>query len=92
MRGIAVTQTMSLDWPSLLAVVGAAGGALLLVGLGTPFAGWLGALTELLNVVSGSAGAACHLELAALALSLAMTGPGAWSIDARLFGRKRNDF
>ena len=29
--------------------------------------------------------------LAVLALSIAMLGPGAWSVDARLFGRKRFD-
>ncbi len=30
-----------------------------------------------------------HILLAAVAAGLAMPGPGAWSIDARLFGRKR---
>jgi uncharacterized membrane protein YphA (DoxX/SURF4 family) len=30
-----------------------------------------------------------HLLLAVLAISLAMLGPGAWSIDAQIFGRKR---
>jgi uncharacterized membrane protein YphA (DoxX/SURF4 family) len=29
-----------------------------------------------------------RLVLAALSLSLAMLGPGAWSLDARRFGRK----
>jgi uncharacterized membrane protein YphA (DoxX/SURF4 family) len=29
------------------------------------------------------------LVLAILGLSLAMIGPGAWSVDARLFGRKQ---
>jgi len=29
--------------------------------------------------------------LAALGVSLVMLGPGAWSVDARLFGRKRID-
>jgi putative oxidoreductase len=29
--------------------------------------------------------------LAALGAALAMVGPGAWSVDARLFGRKRID-
>jgi putative oxidoreductase len=33
-----------------------------------------------------------HLVLAAIGISLSMLGPGAWSIDARLFGRKRIDF
>jgi putative oxidoreductase len=32
-----------------------------------------------------------HIFLAMLAVSVAMLGPGAWSIDARLFGRKRFD-
>lgn len=30
-----------------------------------------------------------HIVLAAVAVSVAMLGPGAWSVDARLFGRKR---
>ncbi|MDQ1472597.1 MAG: putative oxidoreductase [Bryobacterales bacterium] len=30
-----------------------------------------------------------HILLDALGASLAMLGPGAWSVDARLFGRKR---
>jgi putative oxidoreductase len=30
-----------------------------------------------------------HMILAALGLSLSMLGPGAWSLDALLFGRKR---
>src|SRR6266481_1060352 len=36
-------------------------------------------------------GANWHLLLAALGVSLVMLGPGAWSVDARLFGRKRID-
>jgi putative oxidoreductase len=32
-----------------------------------------------------------HIFLAVLSVSVAMLGPGAWSIDARLFGRKRFD-
>jgi hypothetical protein len=30
-----------------------------------------------------------HILLAILAASVAMLGPGAWSVDSRLFGRKR---
>ena len=33
--------------------------------------------------------AGTHVFLGLLAASVAMLGPGAWSIDARLFGRKR---
>jgi uncharacterized membrane protein YphA (DoxX/SURF4 family) len=32
-----------------------------------------------------------HIFLAVVAASLAMLGPGAWSVDSRLFGRKRFD-
>lgn len=32
-----------------------------------------------------------NVFLSVLAVSVAMLGPGAWSIDARLFGRKRFD-
>jgi putative oxidoreductase len=32
-----------------------------------------------------------HIFLGVLSVGLAMLGPGAWSIDARLFGRKRFD-
>lgn len=32
-----------------------------------------------------------HVFLAIQALSITMLGPGAWSIDARLFGQKRFD-
>jgi putative oxidoreductase len=32
-----------------------------------------------------------HILLAVLTAGVAMLGPGAWSIDARLFGRKRFD-
>jgi putative oxidoreductase len=35
------------------------------------------------------AGQSSALILATLAISLAMIGPGAWSIDARLYGRKQ---
>lgn len=32
-----------------------------------------------------------HIFLAVVAVSLAMLGPGAWSLDSHLFGRKRID-
>ena len=66
-------------------------GILLLTGLWTPIAGALQALIELWVVFSPGHEAVVHLLLAAVGLSLAMLGPGAWSVDARLFGRKRID-
>jgi hypothetical protein len=71
----------------LLADAGAA--LFLLVGLWTPVAGAAIACCELWVVVSGGGEFWLHLVLAALGASLAMIGPGAWSIDALLFGRKQ---
>ena len=67
------------------------GGAalLLLVGLWTPFAGTVIAFCELWVVVSGGGEFWPPLVLATLGATLAMIGPGAWSIDALLFGRKQ---
>ena len=60
-------------------------GLLLLAGLWTPVAGTLVAAEALWNVFSSG-----HpwrwILLATLAAALALIGPGAWSIDARLFG------
>jgi uncharacterized membrane protein YphA (DoxX/SURF4 family) len=73
----------------------AAGAILLIVGLWTPVVGALIALNELwiaLAVYSSPPdGHWNHVFLAVLTAGVAMLGPGAWSIDARLFGRKRFD-
>ena len=77
--------------PSALAAefVAVCAGALLLVGLWTPVAGGLMAVTELSLAFSHSHDPWIHIILGALGAALAMLGPGAWSVDARLFGRKR---
>jgi len=64
-------------------------GILLLAGLWTPVAGALQAIIEVWILFSKGHGANLHLLLAAVGVSLVMLGPGAWSLDARLFGRKR---
>jgi len=72
-----------------------AGGAglLLLAGMYTPITGTLVAIAELWMSFSHPArDAGASLLLAALGVALAMLGPGAWSVDALLFGRKRIDF
>lgn len=66
-------------------------GIFLLVGFWTPFAGALQAIIELWIAASRASTPGIHLLLAVLGASLVMLGPGAWSIDARLFGRKRID-
>lgn len=70
-------------------------GVFLATGLWTPVMGALIAMDELwiaLSVHSSpSDGQWIHILLAVLTAGVAMLGPGAWSIDARLFGRKRFD-
>ena len=76
----------------LVAVIG---GIFLLAGLWTPLMGALVAMDELwiaLSVYSSQReGRWIHILLALLTAGVAMLGPGAWSLDARLFGRKRFD-
>jgi putative oxidoreductase len=63
-------------------------GLLLLAGLWTPVTGTLVAAGALWNAFSSG-----HpwrwIMLATLGAALALIGPGAWSIDARLFGWRR---
>lgn len=74
---------------STIHIVGAGAGILLLLGLWTPVAGTIVAVAELCIVISHPGDPRISVMLATLAVSLVMIGPGAWSIDARLFGRKQ---
>jgi uncharacterized membrane protein YphA (DoxX/SURF4 family) len=73
----------------------AAGGIFLLAGLWTPVAGALIAMVQSWIAFSVYAtprdGQWIHILLAVLTAAVAMLGPGAWSIDARRFGRQRFD-
>ena len=81
-------QTIPLE-STVLRMTGAGAGILLLVGLWTPVIGALVAGLELWIAFTVAANPLTHIMVAALAATLAMIGPGAWSVDARLFGRKR---
>jgi len=72
-------------------IFGAVAGVLILVGLWTPVAATLAAAVELWIAFSQPNNALMAVILAVLGISLAMIGPGAWSVDARLFGRKQLD-
>jgi uncharacterized membrane protein YphA (DoxX/SURF4 family) len=54
-----------------------------------PVAGALLTIVELWEAFFGSGDPLIHVVLAGLGVVLMLVGPGAWSIDARLFGRKR---
>jgi putative oxidoreductase len=64
-------------------------GALLIVGLWTPIAGTLLALSALWHAFAHAQDRWCSLVVATLGAALALLGPGMWSVDARLFGWKR---
>lgn len=66
-------------------------GSFMLVGLWTPVAGILLGIGETLRAVVANPIDIFGLVRAAIALSVAMVGPGARSIDARVFGRRRID-
>jgi putative oxidoreductase len=78
-----------------LQAIGIATAVLLLVGMLTPVSGMLAAAAKVWIAVSrfssDSGDPWVTLAQAILAAVLAMIGPGAWSIDARRFGRKHID-
>jgi putative oxidoreductase len=78
-------------WATVIGLVSVLASALVLVGLWTPYAaGMLGA-AQLSALLLGGFSLERQLLRAAMAAALVMLGPGAWSIDRRLFGRKRID-
>ena len=74
--------------PQFIAVID---GVLLVAGLWTPVAGTLKTVIELWIIFTSGDALVAHILRAMLGVSLVMLGPGAWSVDARLFGRKRID-
>jgi putative oxidoreductase len=76
-------------------VVAGLGGIVLLAGLWTPVTGAVVAIDELSVVFSQHSSQQTdlwiHILFAVVTSALAMLGPGAWSVDAFLFGRKRFD-
>ena len=79
----------------VLQIIGVGAGILVLVGLWTPVAGALAAIVKVSiafsRFFSHSGDPWIAIIQAVLGAILAMVGPGAWSVDARLFGRKRID-
>jgi putative oxidoreductase len=69
-------------------IMGGCLGILLLIGIWTPIVGAFIALIELWVVVTHVGDLWMQIVVAVLGATAAMIGPGAWSLDARLFGRK----
>ena len=69
-------------------LIGAAAGLLLMAGMWTPLAGAMVACAEAWIAFSLPGRPAIPAALAVLGVTLALIGPGEWSVDARLYGRK----
>jgi hypothetical protein len=66
-------------------------GLLLLAGLWTPIAGSLVAAIGIWLACTRAEDPLASVLFATMGAALALVGPGAWSVDARLFGWKRID-
>ena len=90
-RGIARAWTDPPIQPTVLSVLTIGAGLLLLAGLWTPIVGMLVAVIEIWKMFLLPGNLWLYLLLGTIGAALAVVGPGAWSIDARLFGRKHID-
>lgn len=92
-----ITSANADGWLSLapaVLVVGTAivvASTLLIGGLWTPVAGIAQTLLELYSHFPGRGLEVNHVLWAIVGLCVAMLGPGAWSFDSHIFGRKRID-
>ena len=77
--------------PAILQAIAIGAGLLLLAGLWTPIAGALAAVIYIWEMFSVPGDLWTKILLGTLCAALALLGPGAWSVDARLFGWKRID-
>ena len=73
-------------------IVSAAAGVLLMFGIWTPIVSSLLAVLEIVMMVEGTGRSEGAMLCAAIALAVAMLGPGVWSVDAAVFGRQRLEF
>jgi len=72
----------------ILHFIGVGAAIFLVLGLWTPILGTLVAVSQMCLVFFHARDPWMSIILATLGATLAMIGPGAWSIDAWLFGRK----
>ena len=76
---------------SILPVLAIGDGAFLVAGIWTPIAGSMAVALAVLNSLAQHGNPCPGILLAAIGAALALIGPGAWSLDAWLFGWKRID-
>lgn len=88
-RGLAAINAEGHTGPAAAQIAGAAVGLMILAGLWTPAVGILAGIIEAWIGFTQPGAHSFAIMLAGLGISLAMIGPGAWSIDAHLYGRKQ---
>ncbi|MGB6692317.1 MAG: hypothetical protein WBE76_31135 [Terracidiphilus sp.] len=66
-------------------------GIFLILGLWTPIAGALSSILQIFIIAAGTDHLRSCILLIAIGISVAVLGPGVWSVDAVLFGRHRLD-
>jgi putative oxidoreductase len=91
LQSIAVLRTglPSVQLPIPITAIAAA--VLLIGGLWTPIAGTLIAVIGVFRVVLHRGDPLASVLVATMGMALALLGPGAWSVDAYLFGWRRVD-
>ena len=90
-RAVATLHSGPSNAVAAAAVLAIAAGLFLLAGLWTPIAGSLVAAIAIWFAFAHAEDPLASVLLATIGAALALIGPGAWSIDARLFGWKRID-
>lgn len=83
-----VPQLGSAKWQMLSTITSVGVSALLAFGVLTPLASLAGFIVGAACLATGQHDIAADLTLMMLTLSLAMIGAGAYSIDAKLYGRR----
>jgi hypothetical protein len=86
--GIVLFKEMYPITTTALHLIGALLAIFFMLGLWTPLVGTLIAAVEVWSVLLSRGDPGAGILLAILGATLAIIGPGAFSIDARLFGRK----
>ena len=84
------TLILRQDAPPLHHIIAGVVGIFLFAGLWTPVVGTLVALDEFRQALAGN-DLWIHVLLGTLGAAAALVGPGAWSLDRRLFGWRRID-
>ena len=91
MIGHAYARLASPSGSMIRDVAAMAAGVLLLAGLWTPVSAWVVAALGLWKLTAKIGDPCADILLATIGAALALLGPGAWSVDSRLFGWKRID-